>query len=125
MIKKRLLTLAARLDRIAKRPPKKRSFDLSMWFDNDDPCNTACCAVGEATLIPEFRKLGFGRTKGAQEPSYKGFISWAAVRFFFDISEDQSHRLFMSTQYQRDATPDLVAARIREFVTQASDAGEQ
>lgn len=124
MIKRRLLLLADRLDRIAKRPPKKRTFDLSMWFDNDDPCNTVCCAVGEATFIPEFRKLGLGLTPTSQEPSYKGEGSWRAVALFFDLDENQSHRLFMSTQYPRNATPDMVAGRIREFVTEASEAGE-
>lgn len=121
MIKCRLLLLAERLDKIAARPPKTRTFEMGLWLRRVKGCNTAACAVGEATLMPAFRKLGLTVNRDnvtrCMQPVYRGRTSWPAVRRFFGIDADTSHSLFTSSAYAfGEVTPRMVAARIRRYV---------
>lgn len=119
MIKKRLLKLADRLERIAAKPPKKRAFNLFHWFIKGTNCGTQCCAVGEAGMIPEFRELGL---KVTGNPRFKNAEGWQAVVNFFGLNSfAEAYYLFSSYEYPRafmapHTGPDEVAERIREFV---------
>lgn len=119
MIKKRLLTLADRLERIAVKPPKTRRFSIHTWLAHDS-CGTQCCAVGEASFIPEFRRLGLTahRSRG---PQFKNLEGWGATTKFFGLTALEADYLFSSYYYQRDPEgtfvgPAEVAERIRAFV---------
>jgi maltooligosyltrehalose synthase len=87
-------------------------------------CGTVACAVGHATLIPEFQALGLKMVRDiTPEPSafgampfFDGKVSWDAVRAFFDIDESWTHYLFLGSSYDYDAGPDQVAVRIREVI---------
>jgi hypothetical protein len=117
---KRLLRLADWLDRIAKTPPKTREFNLFYWKQNR-ACGTVCCAVGEASLIPEFKKAGL---KVAPYPEFKGTNGWDAVKRFFDINYLDVIHLFAATSYGPDevSEPAVVADRIRKFVASRKEA---
>jgi hypothetical protein len=115
MIKKRLLMLADRLDRIADRPLKSRQFDLLSWRHKDH-CGTHCCAVGEATYMPAFKALGLKYNARIAEPEYRGESGWGAVQKFFGIGREDALNLFSSESYQRVRDPKIVADRIRELV---------
>ena len=133
MIKSRLLILADRLEAIAKRPPKGRTFELSAWL-RKEPCGTVCCAVGEAMLIPRFKKLGLGMKANHMDahcfsPHFRNDTGWSAVDAFFGLSGKQAEKLFSPVNYSlEDRNPSTVAARLREFVKskapQASDSSE-
>lgn len=122
MIKKRLLILAEHLEKIAKRCPKNRRFNMGLWFVEEHDarghrCGTSGCAIGEAVLIPEFKALGLKISEN-QEPVYKGDFSWMAVERFFGLTSHEATCLFSYEGYisRHDTTPDEVAAAIREFV---------
>jgi hypothetical protein len=123
MQKKRLLRLASWLERIAKNPPKTRKFNLSRWCrrlpkyertGRFSKCGTVCCAVGEASLIPEFKQAGFRIPY--KVPKFEGRAGWEAVERFFGLSYHDATYLFMEDSYVGRTGPDRVAARIREFV---------
>lgn len=121
MNKKRLLTLAKHLDKVA---PKK--FNLNEW-----KCGTVACAVGHACTIPEFNKAGLkmepGKNRRFRWPIYRSVgefgpdmsQGWGAVEDFFGLITTEAAYLFHADSYKDDyanPTPKLVAKRIRKFV---------
>lgn len=125
MIKSRLLTLADHLDRVSERHMHgqriARKFDMNTWYRRTE-CGTAACAIGEATHIPRFRKLGLRLkprlTCDRLYPALRKLRGWAAVQSFFGISFEVARYLFWGDSYPGypSVGPALVAARIREYV---------
>lgn len=120
--KRRLLILADFLEKL----PRKR-FDLSSWVGNewegkaDLSCGTSACAMGWATTIPQFRKLGLRLSKYGLPYFGKGYYQTSgmhAAADLFGISDNEAYYLFMP--YEEDiaanATPKQVAKHIRKFV---------
>jgi hypothetical protein len=76
--KKRLLKLADFLDEL---PPKR--FDFTQWVDEDwkgKPdlsCGTKACALGWATTIPSFRRLGMNL--GHHIDVYGGVVNYVRL----------------------------------------------
>lgn len=124
MFVRRLETLAGHLDAVAINPPPDRRFSLSTWLSNDcswsSGCGTQACAIGEASFVPEFKKLGFHMrfssvNHGTKWPWYKRKNNWAAVRAFFGITQEVADTLFNMNSYPSGARENaaLVAQRIR------------
>lgn len=136
--KNRLLKLADFLDKL----PKNR-FDYCTWVGDDWEgkkdlsCGTTACALGWATTIPAFRKLGLRMIRynsGAggvclkkQEhniiDSYDDFVySLAAGKKIFGLDDIEFEYIFVPADYNFDkkpgnnATPKQVAKHIRKFV---------
>jgi hypothetical protein len=123
----RLLLLADFLDQL---PPER--FDFRHWVGSDwegDPelsCGTTACALGWATTIPEFRKLGLSMCKPREE-DLRGYVtlngrqdSWAAGKEIFGIGAASFDYLFIphggEDGLEEEASAKQVAARIRRFV---------
>src|ERR1700744_3436175 len=97
-------------------------------MNDNAPCGTVCCAIGEATFIPSLRKAGLSmiRDRWGFSPVYKDYKDWDAVEKFFGLSERHAEYLFMDCSYMdnTDTQPSTVAARIRELLAStSSDAG--
>lgn len=110
-----------RLNRLAEHL-RTLDEDLYMytWFSD---CGTAACAIGHATLIPEFQEEGFQRFWSGVK--YKGAVSWDAVEAFFEISSSEAHWLFGGDQYKSLSEehllkPSRVAERIQSLMENAS-----
>lgn len=121
----RLSLLADRLEQIAITPFEKRErqFDLRHWWL--EGCGTAACAIGEATEMPAFRRLGLERIcdiYSGYVPKYKRFSHWEAVEQFFGLSTYGAELLFCASNYdlneKRD--PAAVASRIRDLIALAA-----
>lgn len=133
--KNRLLKLADFLDTV----PRKK-FDLYNWItkksnntattiDHIKECGFAGCAVGWAMTLPSFKKAGLKTIKDNNlfyndeyfsVPYYKGHENWYAVSKFFGISTYDAGDLFRIESYSSNATPKMVARRIRKFVKKAT-----
>ena len=133
---RRLLKLAAFLDTV---PPSR--FDYNQWVGEDwrgDPalsCGTSACALGWATTMPTFRRLGLALRRvhglGTAEVVMprvrvprtfdRSFTTGAKL---FGISYDESRYLFSTLGDARKAwevwTPNDVAEKIRRFVAARS-----
>ncbi len=131
--KKRLLKLADFLYTL----PRNR-FDFSTWVGDDWDgkanlaCGTTACALGWATTMPEFRRLGL-MLKHDDWCSYVSMVDdvrddivsgpeLAAARVF-GLDADEYRYLFTPRDYADNprglpntATAKMVARRIREFV---------
>lgn len=125
----RLLKLADHLDKIYKtRKTRKRKFDISSWFNRrvsrqGGTCGTSACALGEACLLPSFRKQGL-RLDG-EHPYFDGNYNFRAGMVFFDLTELESSHLFSGGEYdmpQGKINAKHVATRIRETVAEYLDA---
>lgn len=102
---------------------KQELQDLGHCFTKGQPvpvdCGTAACAVGLAALSGAFAPEGFTyqlTSMGDVEPVYEEDTTWGAVERFFDLTDAQSTRLFMSSSYpeSKGAVAELaVAKRIR------------
>lgn len=112
---RRLLVLAEFL----KSEIVAAEFDMQSWVNE---CGSPSCAIGYATTIPEFRAAGFklGKDGFGFEPQYRGWHAFRAVQHFFDLEAEDSWFLFSLDHYQRDPSPNFVAARIRTFVAEQS-----
>lgn len=114
----RLTKLADFLDTV----PERR-FDLSRWraAKGTIECGFAGCAVGWASLIPEFRVDGLTLDSEWGEPVFLHWESWLAVERFFDLSTRQAERLFGRSEYQEhpEPTPIDVTKRIRTLVNRS------
>jgi hypothetical protein len=104
-----------------------RRFDMDSWFrafvDADakikvnlskgtcelasHACGTAVCALGTATMIPEFRKAGLKlratRVFPQGVPSYRKLTGYAAGAAFFGIAYDDARELFDPSLYDNTA----------------------
>lgn len=143
----RLLKLADHLDNL---PTYRRlSFTMEHWFHGaNEPypvCGTACCALGEATTIPEFREAGLtAANRGwmdAMIPTYepaltdryfdldagKTLTGYRAACAFFDIDYDLAFKLFSPDYYQRKEAREVkvVSDRLRQAVTQYEQSRER
>ena len=122
---RRLLKLAAFLE---TKVPRKQ-FDMKDRLstkpeDLKDPqCKTAACAMGWATTIPEFKKLGLKFTEQKnqyEETEYHvtfgkdADYGMKSAEQLFGISDDEAWQLFNSQGYAE--TPKQVAKRLRRFV---------
>lgn len=125
---RRLLKLASFL----KKLPRER-FDYSCWVRTnwkgkpDFSCGTKACAMGWATTIPAFRRLGLymyylGEDAGGrirlkrkgQRDIYGGFDSAGAL---FHLNNDDAVFLFSATTTNEfKATPKQVARKLEKFV---------
>lgn len=79
---------------------------LSMWINVEHPyagtptarklvhnCGSTACALGWATLYPEFQKLGL-RANIDERPMFGDHGGYVAAQEFFCLSEDEAHVLF-------------------------------
>jgi hypothetical protein len=142
--KRRLGTLARRLEKLHATPKKKRAreFDMRYWQVNirDQKtlkvCGTAACAFGEATFIPSFKRDGLymARTDAGVEVrlsppgTLREYCGYSAAAEFFGVHYDTAVRLFSPCRYpdsETDAaplryykkiTPKMVADRIRNVI---------
>jgi hypothetical protein len=127
----RLLKLAAFLEKL----PRKR-FDYGKWarWDSTDAadlsgapsCGTAACALGWATTMPAFRRLGLYMNSPGNIwaiPAVRGTKRYGidAARRIFGISGSDAMRLFVAGEFNGlsvDATAKQVAKHIRKFVAE-------
>ena len=109
-----------------------RRFDMEYWttgrlkgvgYDALTKCETAGCAYGWATTIPEFRDLGWrmkyirGLRMGSPMIGEAGIDE--AGPSFFGISRSQQRRIVMPSSYNgewEEITPQMVADRIQEIM---------
>lgn len=119
---RRLLKLAVFLRTV----PRKR-FDYSVWVGTNWrgapnlSCGTTACALGWATTMPEFRRLGLRMSRsffggGAVRLGRMGSIS--AAMTVFDIDEEAVNDLFIPKFDEDRATPKYVARKIERFVAE-------
>lgn len=132
MNKRRLLTLAKKLDKV---PVEK--FNIRFWISDrwkgrpDLSCGAAACAMGWATAITSFRRAGLTLQRRGQKPALRRvgkrtLFELDAAEAFFGIDNRQSRHLFMpqsypysETHFNYQATPKMVARRIRQMVKAA------
>jgi len=89
---------------------------IGVGFDVLDKCNTAGCALGFATCIPEFQELGWHQSNRGV-PMIGAQMAHGYAKTFFELSEDQVHRIVMSSSYvQSRVTPQMVADRIQQIM---------
>jgi hypothetical protein len=126
---KRLLKLADFLEDI----PRKH-FDMGQYASKDPngkgkfKCGTTACALGWATQIPAFRKLGFkmnskGHPVFADQDGNR-FFCLEAGEEFFAIDSYETSKLF-SGDDEAYATPKQVAKGIRKFVKEKLEVDER
>ena len=131
---RRLLRLAAFLEKL----PRKR-FDYGNWVGDDwkgKPdlsCGTTACALGWATAMPEFRRLGLVMVQELNDEgvSVTGYVALKGIRYsneydaaceVFGMEHDDIDRVFMPgdaytcSGLPLSATPKQVARHIRKFV---------
>lgn len=117
---KRLLKLAAFL-----RTVPKKKFDYAQVISRtaegvyDLSCGSTGCALGWASAIPSFRRLGFrstrhGRVFLKEDPGQAWYPAVGAV--FFGMSIDEASQLFSPEDSEFNATPKYVAKKIERFV---------
>lgn len=120
----RLLKVTKKLDTL---PPER--YYHGSWVGNDWggrsdlSCGTTACAMGWATTIPSFRRLGLRLTPGhgivingaAKSDRVHGGLCAAAKLFYIDL--DDAERLFGFVGWgSAQPTARQVAAKIRQFV---------
>lgn len=126
MKKRRLLALARKLYTV----PAKR-FDLSSWVGcdwrgaKDLSCGTSACALGWATTIPHFRRLGLRLVPSniadrVARVTFNDRYNFDAACELFDISRDTAELLFSPSGYLGPAGPVRVAKRIRKLVKEGA-----
>jgi hypothetical protein len=136
MNKRRLLKLADFLE--TKVPPTRFNFNRWVGYDwkgaDDISCGTSACALGWATQMPEFRKLGLrlvlteeniggvqlSKGRGGRRPRAAGPLSMRAAMRLFGLTNKQAEYLFVPHISEggpgAEATPVVVANHIRRFV---------
>lgn len=122
---RRLLKLAEFL-----RTVPRRRFNYMVWVGldwkgaADLSCGTTACALGWATTMPYFRRLGLRLLRGENDVVARvGLASdpdnWQpmeAASEVFGITEEESAELFSPNDDEGDATPKYVAKKIEKFV---------
>lgn len=121
-------------DRLAKLVHKlqyevpEEQFDYNQWVGNDWggradlSCGTSACALGWATTIPSFRKLGLRLQRdsmgSADVVNVKTGVNnaFSVAENLFSISREQSYRLFSPQAGESAATAIEVAVKIQRFV---------
>jgi hypothetical protein len=137
MNKKRLLKLAALLEKDASNPEGVK-FDMSTWGEVKGKkatmsCGTKVCAMGLAAISGVFKKQGLryhveenlDRSELWIDIGFKGDVGlftdgFTAAQRLFDITSQESSFLFSDHSYPRRMTGRrgelYVAKRIRDFV---------
>lgn len=117
MNKTLLLEIADKLERFSETAPDIE-FNMNLWGGRTD-CGTIACALGTAAIrgwIPGFRydlgTLCFIDELAGREVKAE-FVSSMAL----EINDEEHLHLFNPNEYDETLiTPEMVAARIREFV---------
>lgn len=111
---RRLLKLAAFLRKL----PRKR-FNYESWVGEDWQgapslsCGTTACALGWATTMPIFRRLGLRLESIRDEDGFRnGYVSGPYLEVFALDSDD----LFYPDAGESNWTPKQVAGKIERFV---------
>ena len=94
---------------------QKKPFDMEYWFadyDAIDDCATAACAAGWCYRDQWFKENNF------PDPSY----TRSNLDIFFDISWDESDRLFIPNFYIDGGELSSVIARAQEMIDEAQSA---
>ena len=96
---------------------------MNSWSDSDPPdgdltapgCATTACAMGWATAVPSFKKLGLRLEHGL--PHIGGIITggYTAARKLFDLNDEEANHLFDSPAAS-DLTPKQWAKKARAFI---------
>lgn len=109
----RLKHLVAILEKV--RPAR---FNISIWHV-ENSCGATACALGWASLDPEFNRQGFTLASvGGHWPMFKEHDGYSAAAEFFSITMEQSIHLFYPNEYPSDRRgPADVIARIKELLT--------
>jgi len=94
-------------------------------------CHTSACALGEAAMIPEFRRAGLRLVPDAEDgesvsftPVFRGGSGEEAGAEFFDIETNWANWLFSPSQYRKsssDIEPIDVARRIQVLIQEHPD----
>lgn len=120
----RLLKLAEFLE---TKVPRKQ-FDMRNWVgaswkgEKNLSCGTTACAMGWATTIPSFRRLGLRLNREGEvrlDPDDSVLEDgFEAAERLFSITGFEAYELFSFVDpdgYERKETPKQVAKRIRDF----------
>ena len=107
-------------DELRKPMPATIDFDLTAWREelhdeHTNVCITVCCAVGLATMVPEFSAEGFVAIRNADGelvPTFEGLRAFDAASRFFGLDAKDTHWLLQRSSYPGDPKPEDVAARI-------------
>jgi hypothetical protein len=125
----------ARLEELLRQPlPARVSFDMSFWQKEED-CGTAACAVGLACMDPWLSAEGLYMDKKDEgswpaQPRYGLAEGISAAEQFFAIPYRVARKLFLPTEYPMEgyceddeddtyilhATPTMVAERIAAWL---------
>jgi hypothetical protein len=109
-------------DALCRPFPPEVTFNLGLWHEKSQ-CGSICCAVGYAATLPELRADGLTiiPTPGTDVPYFEGKQHWDAVAAFFDLSEEQTYNLFLSTRYDagENTRPGEVSNRIYALLLNA------
>ena len=99
------------LKRMLKRIPNDQ-LELRGWVTKQKPdkpgisknidCGTVCCVIGWACLYKPFNKEGLNLIRST--PTFKEHCSWAAVRHFFDITQNEAEGIASRRAYDKKAT---------------------
>lgn len=103
----RLLKVADHLETI-----NRKDFDL---------CSNEYCALGHASRLPYFKRIGLKYDSTNDVFTFKGAMSNVAIGNVFEISEIQTEYLFCGNgrctiHKSKNSTPKQVAKAIRKFV---------
>lgn len=106
-------------------------FDLHDWYEANE-CGTVACAIGHLCMNKQINKLGLKLESPSigsphcpgspQKPKWvslngSSYYSWNAVKYFFEISDDDAEFLFAPGSYEEYlVTPKSVANRIKRFI---------
>lgn len=132
--RERLIYLATALEAAGDAPTTEHdghtvAFNMNTWINNrrdwnGEICQTACCALGFAGLLPEFRKLGLVTDIQNREIRYPGIDGESTLTLeddigmlFFGLSEVEFNHIFYPHNYYATngvVTRSMVAKRLRE-----------
>ncbi len=102
-------------------------FNMNNWI-KDDWCGTiTVCAMGLASIIPEFQKQGLYNNglnvfyayfdcSFGEKPEKKLDIGFMAASSFFNINIKDAQFLFSPVYYKSDVTAKTVARRIGMYI---------
>lgn len=106
------------VDFLEKTPPLQKDFNMKVWKHS---CGTSACAVGHGASIPALANEGLKLVEGGVHiisltPEYLGIRHIEGVALFFEMYEIDANFVFAPTYYDSCPTPQIVAARIREYI---------
>lgn len=104
-----------------------KQFDISEWLKFNNECGTVGCAIGYASIDPWFNDHGFKLNeiilseRPHYVPIYKNknditFSGFTAVSEFFDISLDDTYKLFDNVEGYEYITIDDIIEKVENFI---------